>query len=118
GGAAVIEGQFAVAFATGMFAVANPCGFAMLPAYLSFFLGLEGGEDARAGVSRALAVALAVSAGFVATFAVIDQVWRHLTREVYEWSPWASVAIGLALVALGGWFLSGRHVGLRLPRLD
>ena len=51
----MIEGEFAVAFAAGMVAVANPCGFAMLPAYLSFFLGLEGqDEDARASVSRAI----------------------------------------------------------------
>lgn len=115
----MIEGQFAVAFAAGMAAVANPCGFAMLPAYLSFFLGLEGAdEDARASVSRALAVALAVSAGFAATFALIDQVIRHATREVYEWSPWLSVLIGVVLMAMGAYLLSGRELRVRLPRLD
>jgi cytochrome c biogenesis protein CcdA len=115
----VIEGQFAVAFATGMMAVANPCGFAMLPAYLSFFLGLEGqDDDARATVSRALAVAFAVSVGFAATFALIDQVIRHATREVYEWSPWLSVLIGFALMGMGAYLLSGRELRVRLPRLD
>ena len=115
----MIEGQFAVAFAAGMLAVANPCGFAMLPAYLSFFLGLEGAdEDARASVSRAIAVGLAVSVGFAATFVVIDQVVRHATSEVYEWSPWVSVVIGLVLVAMGLYLLSGRELQVRLPRLD
>ena len=115
----MIEGQFAVAFAAGMVAVANPCGFAMLPAYLSFFLGLEGAdEDARASVSRALAVSLAVSVGFAATFAVIDQIIRHATREVYEWSPWITVVIGFALVAMGLYLLSGRELRVRLPHLD
>ena len=37
----VIDGLFAYAFTTGMLATVNPCGFAMLPAYLSYFLGIE-----------------------------------------------------------------------------
>ena len=41
-GAEVIDAPLAYAFGVGMVATVNPCGFAMLPAYLSFFLGLEG----------------------------------------------------------------------------
>ena len=44
----MIDAPLAYAFGVGMVATVNPCGFAMLPAYLSFFLGLEGaGDDAR-----------------------------------------------------------------------
>jgi cytochrome c-type biogenesis protein len=115
----VIDGSFAVAFTAGMLATVNPCGFAMLPAYLSFFLGLEGAEgDARASVSRALAVGLAVSAGFAATFAAIGFVVIHLTRDVYEWGPWVSVVIGLVLVALGIGLLRGWQPKLALPRIE
>jgi cytochrome c-type biogenesis protein len=115
----VIEGDFALAFAAGMFAVANPCGFVMLPAYLSFFLGLEGADDdARASLSRAIAVSLAVSAGFAVTFAVITAVIRNVTGDVLEWSPWVSVGIGIALACFGLYLLSGRELRLRLPRLD
>ena len=35
-----------------MVASVNPCGFAMLPAYLSYFLGLEGMADDRSTVAR------------------------------------------------------------------
>lgn len=115
----MIEGDFAVAFAAGMVAVANPCGFAMLPAYLSMFLGIDGREgDARASLSRALAVGLAVSAGFAVTFAVITAVVRNVTDDVFEWSPWVSVAIGLALAALGIYLLTGHELRVRMPRLD
>lgn len=115
----MIDGQFAVAFAAGLVAVANPCGFAMLPAYLSFFLGVEGqGEDARAGLSRAIAVGLAVSAGFVATFAVITAVIRNITGDVLDWSPWVSILIGLAVAGLGVALLAGRELKVDLPRLD
>lgn len=115
----MIEGQFAVAFAAGLVAVANPCGFAMLPAYLSFFLGVEGqGDDARAGLSRALAVGLSVSAGFAATFLVVDQIVRHVTGNVLEWSPWVSIVIGIAVAALGAALVAGKELRIRLPRLD
>jgi cytochrome c biogenesis protein CcdA len=115
----VIEGRFALAFAAGLVAVANPCGFAMLPAYLSFFLGIEGkGEDARAGLSRALAVSLSVSFGFVATFAVITAIIRNVTADVLEWSPWISVAIGLVMAIVGVALLAGKELSVRLPRLD
>lgn len=116
----MIEGPFALAFAQGMVAVANPCAFAMLPAYLSFFLGLDGGErgDARASLSRALAVGLSVSAGFAATFAVIGLVVAHLTDAAYDIGPWVSIVVGVALVGLGVWLISGRELKVNLPRLD
>lgn len=115
----MIDGAFAVAFTAGMLATVNPCGFAMLPAYLGFFLGVEGaGEDARAGLSRALAVGLAVSFGFAATFGLIGLVVSHLTNDVYEWAPWVSVVIGVALALLGAYLLSGRELRVALPRLD
>jgi cytochrome c biogenesis protein CcdA len=115
----VIEGQFAVAFAAGLVAVANPCGFVMLPAYLSFFLGIEGrGDDARAGLSRALAVSLSVSFGFVVTFAVITAIIRNVSGDVLEWSPWISVGIGLVMAVAGIALLAGKELNVRLPRLD
>ena len=52
----------------GMVATVNPCGFAMLPAYLSYFLGLEDDQAAevpRASVAQAVRVACAVAAGFL-----------------------------------------------------
>ena len=114
----MIDGAFAVAFTSGMLATVNPCGFAMLPAYLGFFLGVEGGEDARAGLSRALAVGLAVSLGFAATFAAIGLVVSHVTSSVYEWAPLVTVVIGVLLAVLGVYLLTGRELKVALPRLD
>jgi cytochrome c biogenesis protein CcdA len=66
------------AFGVGMVATFNPCGFAMLPAYLSYFLGLENARDtdnrADATVLRALAVGAAMTAGFVVVFGVLGLV--------------------------------------------
>ena len=43
-----MNAPFAWAFATGMAATVNPCGFALLPTYLTYYLGLdETSEDER-----------------------------------------------------------------------
>ena len=76
------EGPFAYYLALGMVATVNPCGFAMLPAYLAYFLGVDGhaspspgptgvgAASPQASFGRALRVAGAVSAGFLAVFAL------------------------------------------------
>jgi cytochrome c-type biogenesis protein len=111
----VIDVDLALAFTTGMIATVNPCGFAMLPAYLSFFLGVE--QD-RASTSRALVVGTAVTAGFVGTFAIAGLVVNRVSRSVYDVAPWFSLAIGAALIAVGLLMLRGFDPTVRLPRLD
>ena len=59
----VIEGNFAYSFMLGMLAAVNPCGFVLLPAYLLYFLGIDGGPQhlSRAPLQRALRVSASVS---------------------------------------------------------
>jgi cytochrome c-type biogenesis protein len=105
----------------GMVATVNPCGFAMLPAYLSYFLGVESEapDSAQAGYREALRVTAAVSAGFLAVFAVAGMVVELVdSAVVYENMPWVSIIIGLALVVLGVAMLGGYELVTRLPKLD
>ena len=111
----MIDVDLALAFTTGMVATVNPCGFAMLPAYLSFFLGIE---DERASIGRAMVVSLTVTAGFAATFAVVGLIVSRLTTSVYDIAPWFSLVIGGFLVVFGVALLAGFDVVVRLPRLD
>ena len=108
----------ALAFTAGMLAVVNPCGFAMLPAYLSFFLGDDADDAPGPGVLRAVVVGVSVSAGFAALFAVIGLVVRHLSGQILRWTPWLSVVIGLVLVAMGIALVAGWQLKVRVPRLE
>ena len=47
----------------GLVAAFNPCGFAMLPAYVSYFLGLESDDETNVArnVLRALVVAVTMT---------------------------------------------------------
>jgi cytochrome c biogenesis protein CcdA len=121
----VIDAPFALAFTAGMVATVNPCGFAMLPAYLSYFLGLEATgpddpdqADATAGVGRALLVAGAVSAGFLVLFAVAGAVVSWTSFSVVDASPWLTVVIGMAVATGGVAFVAGWDPTVVLPRLD
>jgi cytochrome c-type biogenesis protein len=114
----VINGPFAYAFSLGLIATVNPCGFAMLPAYLSYFLGLEGDDRADRSVLRALAVGATLTLGFVAVFAVIGIVIEHFTQSVRDAIPYATIVIGGGLVVLALTMLRGFQPNLRLPKLN
>jgi cytochrome c biogenesis protein CcdA len=102
-----------------MLATFNPCGFAMLPAYLSFFVGAEGSSGgAPGGAAQALRVGAAVTAGFVAVFGAAGVAVTGMSLSVQRYAPWATLVIGLALVPLGLAVAAGRSPKVSLPRLQ
>ncbi|GAA3760137.1 cytochrome c biogenesis CcdA family protein [Salinactinospora qingdaonensis] len=116
------ELPFAIALVAGMLAVLNPCGFALLPGYLALLVAAE--DDADAGgvgrrvrsLGRALGTTLAMTGGFVAVFAGFGLVVAPLALSVERYLPWVTVVIGLVLIGVGGWLLSGRDITLLLPK--
>ena len=110
----------ALAFSAGMVATINPCGFALLPAYLSYFLGLEAGSETprRAPVMRALAVSLAVTLGFLVVFAVMGFAWTSISGVIGRRLPYFTIVIGVALIALGVAMLRGFEPVVRLPKVQ
>ncbi|HEX6709479.1 MAG TPA: cytochrome c biogenesis protein CcdA [Rubrobacter sp.] len=105
---------FGLAFGAGMVAAVNPCGFAMLPAYLSLYLGAqEEGYSERSAANRllrALVVGCLVSSGFVVLFAAAGLVISAGGTFLIGATPVLGVLVGEALVVLGLWMLVGRNV--------
>lgn len=116
----MIDAPLAAAFTAGMVATVNPCGFAMLPAYLGYFLGIDQGDDARSGasVTRALLVGTVVSAGFLLLFAIAGALVSWTSVAVGQFSPWLTIVIGILLFVMGLAFVAGWEPALALPRLD
>lgn len=114
----MIDAPLAFAFGAGMLATVNPCGFAMLPAYLAYFLGADAGSDVRSSVQRSLTVGLAVSGGFLAVFSAVALAIYQLSASVDRWTPWATIVIGALLVVLGLAMLRGYEPVLSLPKLQ
>ena len=104
------------AFVAGTVATVNPCGFALLPAYLARRIGTEDGAGRAAdAVARALLVGAVTTVGFMVVFGTIGTAIGLGARELIHALPWAGLTIGAALMVAGAAVLSGRHFGLRLP---
>lgn len=112
----MIDAPFGLALAAGVLAAVNPCGFALLPAYLSFLVVGDDHVDRGTAVRRALTATAAMTAGFAAVFGVFGLLIAPLAGQVQRHLPWVTVGVGVLLVALGGWLLAGRALpGLRIP---
>jgi cytochrome c biogenesis protein CcdA len=98
-----------LAFAAGTVAAFNPCGFAMLPAYLTLVIQRDGGGQLHA-LGRALAATAAMAAGFLAVFGLFGLLTVSVASTVQQHMPYVTVVIGIVLVALGVWLLSGREL--------
>ena len=99
------------AFGAGVAAAFNPCGFAMLPAYMGLYLG-TGDDRERVSVPRqlgkAVLVGISVTAGFILLFALAGAVIGFGARSVVRSIlPWLGLGIGVVLVLAGAWLLSG-----------
>lgn len=104
-----------LAFAAGLVAALNPCGFAMLPAYLLLVVRGRQTVSPVAAVGRALAATLGMAFGFLTVFGVFGVLTISAASTVQRYLPYVTVAIGVVLLAFGVWLLSGRELTLVAP---
>ncbi|NND01160.1 MAG: cytochrome c biogenesis protein CcdA [Acidimicrobiia bacterium] len=113
-----MSAALALAFGAGMVATVNPCGFAMLPAYLSYFMGIQDEGRSRPAVLRsALIVGGVVSLGFLVVFGIAGVIISAISTTVAsDWLPWLALLVGLGLIGLGVAMLRGYELKVGLPR--
>jgi cytochrome c-type biogenesis protein len=106
----------------GLVAAFNPCGFAMLPAYTSYFVGLESEDESNVArnVLRALVVGLTMTLGFVAVFGLVGLLTATLVSEssLARNAPYLTFAFGLLMIPLGIAMLRGYEPKLNIKRLQ
>lgn len=102
-----------LAFLAGTVATVNPCGFALLPAFLSYYVGTEEARLPASGrLGQGLIVGLAVTASFLAVFALVGAPISLGATALVAAVPWATIVIGAALLGLGIAQLTGIHLAL------
>jgi cytochrome c-type biogenesis protein len=105
----VLTATATLALGAGMLAALNPCGFALLPAYLTLLV--TGDQPNRlVAVARALKMTVVMTAGFTAVFAVFGLVVAPVASSAQRFLPWFSLLVGLAIAAAGLWLLLGRNI--------
>jgi cytochrome c-type biogenesis protein len=111
---------FVLAFTAGLVATVNPCGIAMLPAYLSYFLGLDDQDENRGSgrtAGRALLIGGVVSLGFLVVFGVVGVLVTLGMRQAIDLIPWAALVVGVGVAGLGVGMLLGFELNVNLPKL-
>lgn len=115
----MIEAPVALAFTAGLVATLNPCGFVMLPAYLSWFIGTAD-DEARPGVAsrlaRVLAVSGVVSATFLVVFTAVGLLFSAGALVVVDVIPWLALVVGAGVVVLGVAMFRGWKPAVALPQ--
>ena len=110
---------FGYAFGAGMVTTVSPCGIAMLPAYISFYLGAkEEGFWIQSSLRRgacALTMSGVVTLGFVVFFGIMGAALSLGGQFLLVYIPWAAVIIAVALILLGIYLLLGGHFYTNLP---
>jgi len=104
------------ALGAGLVAALNPCGFAFLPGYLGLVIAGTSQVSRPTALARAGAATVAMSAGFLTVFGTFGLLVSPLIASVQKYLPFATVIIGVLLIALAGWLLSGREIALMMPR--
>ena len=103
------------AYAVGAASAVNPCGFAMLPAYLGLYVSGGNREQDRRQpirlVSRAVMVGLSVSVGFVALFGAVGLILAFGSQAVVVAAlPYVGLAVGVLLIGAGAYMAGGGKI--------
>lgn len=112
----------AFALLLGAVAAFNPCGFALLPAYVTVIVtgSADAGTGRASSLRRALGFGTAMTVGFVTIFAgfglLFGGVNAALQASVLPYLPYLTTVLGVALVILG--IVMVRHGELRGPGLS
>lgn len=97
-----MHGTLTFALVAGVFATFNPCGFAMLPAYLSLVI-LDSSDAASKSqqLLKALKFASLMGAGILSVFSLFALILFPISTSIQNYLPYITILIGSALVILG-----------------
>ncbi len=101
------------AFLAGAAACLNPCGFALLPAYLAYFVGREDGSAA--GVLAGVRAGVGMTAGVLGVFAGLGGLLSAAGYALVRFVPIAAVVVGAAVAVAGVAMLVRPSFSVRLP---
>lgn len=97
-----IDTAFTIAFVAGVFATFNPCGFAMLPAYLS--LAILDSQEVRSRstqIAKALKFSGLMGVGIVGVFAIFSLIIFPISTSIQKYLPYVTSFLGVLILIFG-----------------
>lgn len=99
-----------MALIAGSLSTVNPCGFALLPAFLSFYVGADERAlpSSSTGAAQGLLVGGLVAGGFLTVFLVFAIPVTYAGSRLTEHIPVAGIVVGVLLAIVGLAILTGK----------
>ena len=97
-------GLLVLAFSSGAAAFLNPCSFALLPAFVSYFMGKEEtdvSQNRLKGAFRGLKYGLETTLGFATVFLGIGAIVSWIGPQIKSFIPPILLVVGTFLIVLG-----------------
>lgn len=108
-----------LAFSAGLITFVNPCGFAMLPVYITYYFKNEGLEKSTLArrIFASLIFGLMVSLGFAAIFLLIGAIVSYVGRGILKYVGWFDFGVGILLIIIGIVYLFNLNSKINLNKL-
>jgi cytochrome c biogenesis protein CcdA len=107
------------AIVAGVLTFFSPCSFPMLPAYLTFYLGLgEEKESYRKAVRKGVINGLLSTAAFILVFSVFGVLTSAFSEYINPYMRYIEPIVGVALIVLGVLFAVGKSFSLHIGAVD
>lgn len=114
--------ELAFPFSVGMLAAFNPCGFAMLPTYIGYFIGTgESEQPTRVrAITRGIWVGTMLTLGFVAVFGGLGLLISLFLSQgtVVEYVGYVTVVLGILLIPMGIAMFMGKQITVSIPKMN
>ena len=113
-----------LAFSAGLVSFVNPCGFALLPVYITYYFKNENLEknnfEKNSLLKRiffALLLGIIVSFGFAFTFSIVGALVSYIGKGLLKYAGWFDLIIGIILIAIGFIYLFNLNSKINLSKL-
>jgi len=100
-----------LAIVAGVLATFNPCGFALLPAYMGMIAAASEGRSKSQALIGGLRFASGMTVGFILLFGTFGLVFAPFASAISRYLPIVTIVVGFLVVSLGFWLLLGRKLG-------
>ena len=109
-----------LAFSAGLVSFVNPCGFALLPVYITYYFKNEnlGKNSFWKKIFLGLSLGLIVSFGFIIVFSLIGAIVSYIGKGLLKYVGWFDLLIGFLLVFIGSIFLFNLNDKINLSTLS
>ena len=108
-----------LAFSAGLVSFVNPCGFALLPVYITYYFKNEGLEKSNLimKIFFGFILGIIVSLGFAFTFSIIGALVSYIGKGLLKYVGWFDLIIGIILIAIGFIYLFNLNSIMNLSKL-